>query len=188
MRLSHDNTIHGESYGDSWGTIDSPTPRERLKAWGFRNEIHEPAKMRLAATLKRQRSFHVEHQQRVHAESPLTVSNQPGVEHNQDVREAKACFATHGSHGILDLGASKTVIGSDHVAELSQSLDAEARQKLSRCACNITFRNQGTLTSHQALVIPIGPLLLKVARVPGGTPFLISTALMRAIEARIDCA
>ena len=27
-----------------------------------------------------------------------------------------ALFATHGTHGVLDLGASKTVIGSQHLA------------------------------------------------------------------------
>ena len=134
--------------------------------------------------------MHPKHQKCVHAKSPLTESKHVGQAQASDVREATICFATHGSHGILDLGASKTVIGSDHVAELIQSLDVAVRQKLSRCACNITFRfgNQGTLHSSQALVIPVGPLLLKVAILPGGTPFLISNTLMRAIEARIDCA
>ena len=185
------SVIQGESYGDNGITLTSSTPRERLKAWGFRNESREPAKMRLAATLNRQRTMSHEHQPRAHAKSPLTVSSHHRPDNpNTDVQDATICFATHGSHGILDLGASKTVIGSDHVAELIQSLDSAARKKLSRCPCNITFRfgNQGTLNSHQALVIPIGPLLLKVAIVPGGTPFLISNTLMRAIEAKIDCA
>ena len=187
---SYQNKIQGESYGDNWVTLDSPTPRERLKAWGLRSEDRVPAKMLLAETLKRQRAMHPEHQTRVHAKSPLTKLNHVGQVQASDVREATICFATNGSHGILDLGASKTVIGSDHVAELIQSLDIAVRQKLSRCSCNITFRfgNQGTLNSTQALVIPVGPLLLKVAIVPGGTPFLISNTLMRAIEARIDCA
>ena len=189
-RSGYHNKIHGESYGDNWITVDSPTPRERLKAWGLRNEDRVPAKMLLADTLRRQREMHPKHQKCVHAKSPLTESKHVGQAQASDVREATICFATHGSHGILDLGASKTVIGSDHVAELIQSLDVAVRQKLSRCACNITFRfgNQGTLHSSQALVIPVGPLLLKVAIVPGGTPFLISNTLMRAIEAGIDCA
>ena len=189
-RSGYHNKIHGESYGDNWVTLDSPTPRERLKAWGLRSEDRAPAKMLLADTLRRQREMHPKHQMCVHAKSPLTESKHVGQAQASDVREATICFATHGSHGILDLGASKTVIGSNHVAELIQSLDVAVRQKLSRCTCNITFRfgNQGTLHSSQALVIPVGPLLLKVAIVPGGTPFLISNTLMRAIEARIDCA
>ena len=42
------------------------------------------------------------------------------------------------------------------------------------------------MQSQQALVIPIGRLNLKVAVVPGHTPFLLSNTLMRALKARID--
>ena len=70
------------------------------------------------------------------------------------------CFATHDAFAVLDLGASKTVIGSDHVACLIRSLDKDIRDQLSRCKCQITFKfgNQSTLTSH--------------------TPFLISNTFM----------
>ena len=106
-----------------------------------------------------------------------------------DSTDAHICFATHGASGILDLGASKTVIGSEQVASLIDHLDSATRSQLRRCPCNITFRfgNQGTLTSSQALVIPIGNLMLKVAIVPGATPFLLSNTLMRALHASIDC-
>ena len=99
------------------------------------------------------------------------------------------CFATHDAFGVLDLGASKTVIGSDHVASLIQSLDEVSRAKIGRCACNITFKfgNQGTLSSQHALVVPVGSMHLKTAVVPGGTPFLVSNTFMRAIRASIDC-
>ena len=99
------------------------------------------------------------------------------------------CFATHTTYGVLDLGASKTVIGADHVKSLICSLDQSLRSRLTRCKCNITFRfgNQGTLNSDQALVVPIGDLMLKIAIVPGSTPFLISNTLMRALQAQIDC-
>ena len=94
------------------------------------------------------------------------------------------CFATHDACGVLDLGASKTVIGSEHVKCLIQSLDEETRARLSRCPCQVTFKfgNQGTLTSSQAIVVPIGHLM------QGGTPFLISNTFMRAIRATIDCS
>ena len=90
---------------------------------------------------------------------------------------------------MLDLGASKTVVGSEHVGTLIRSLEDGVRSQVSRCACRITFRfgNEATLTSSQALVIPIGNLRLKIAIVPGGTPFLISNTLMRAIHAQVDC-
>ena len=81
------------------------------------------------------------------------------------------------------------MIGSDHVAGLIQSLDEVSRAKIGRCPCNITFKfgNQGTLTSQHALVVPVGEMLLKIAVVPGGTPFLVSNTFMRAIRASIDC-
>ena len=103
--------------------------------------------------------------------------------------ENQICFATYGSMGVLDLGASKTVIGSDHVAEMLDGLSPQVRDKVTRCACQVTFRfgNQGTLQSKHAIIVPIGPLLLKVAIVPGGTPFLLSNSLMRALSAQIDC-
>ena len=100
------------------------------------------------------------------------------------------CFATHGSFGVVDLGATKTVIGSSLVPDLINSLSPEVRKSLSRCSCSITFRfgNQGVLQSTQALVIPIRGFLLKVAIVPGSTPFLLSNTLLRALEAVIDTA
>ena len=60
-----------------------------------------------------------------------------------------ALFATHSTFGVLDLGASKTVIGADNIRELIEGLDPIIQKGLSRCQCDVTFRfgNQGTLTS-----------------------------------------
>ena len=101
---------------------------------------------------------------------------------------APVCFATHGSYGVVDLGATKTVIGSQKVGELINSLDPHVRKQVTRCECNITFRfgNNGVLQSKQALVVPIHGLQLKIAIVPGATPFLLSNTLLRAIGAVID--
>ena len=92
------------------------------------------------------------------------------------------------SFGILDTGATKTVIGCQLVGPLIQSLSPGIRRKISRCPCQVVFRfgNLSTLESEQALVIPIGKLHLKVAIVPGCTPFLLSNTLMRALKAMID--
>ena len=108
---------------------------------------------------------------------------------NRAQDESHVCFATYGAMGVLDLGASKTVIGSEHVAELLDGLSPQVRKQVTRCACHVTFRfgNQGTLQSKHAIMVPIGSLLLKVAIVPGGTPFLLSNSLMRALSAQIDC-
>ena len=106
---------------------------------------------------------------------------------NQSVASAVR-FASHGSHGIVDLGATKTVIGSELVADLINNLQPHVRSKVSRCACNLTFRfgNQGLLHSEYALVVPIHGCRLKVAVVPGATPFLLSNTLLRTLGAVID--
>ena len=101
---------------------------------------------------------------------------------------AVLCFASHGSLGVVDLGATKTVIGSNHVQELLDHLHPDLKSKIYRCKCEITFRfgNHGTLKSHHALVIPIHGFHLKVAVVQGSTPFLLSNTHLRALGAVID--
>ena len=98
------------------------------------------------------------------------------------------CFASHGCCGIVDLGATKTVIGSNLVGDLLNELNPEVRKQVTKCACQINFRfgNQGMLQSKYAIVIPIFGFKLKVAIVPGSTPFLLSNTLLRAIGAVID--
>ena len=82
----------------------------------------------------------------------------------------------------------RTVIGSNQVADFLNSLHPEIRKEVKRCACNITFRfgNHGTLKSEHAMIVPIEGLQLKIAIVPGSTPFLLSNTLLRALEAVID--
>jgi len=89
---------------------------------------------------------------------------------------AEVLFATHDTWGILDTGATKTVMGSDFVPSFLQSVHADVRGKIRRCPCNVTFRfgNQGTLKSEHAMVVPICGFDLKIAVVPGATPFLVS--------------
>lgn len=90
--------------------------------------------------------------------------------------------------GVLDSGATKTVIGSNLVDNLLKSLDPEVRKRVTRSHCQVTFRfgNLSTLDAHHALVIPVGVLNLRVAIVPGNTPFLISNTLVRALKSVID--
>ena len=51
-----------------------------------------------------------------------------------------ACFATYGCHGVVDLGATKTVIGSNLVRELIHNLHPDIQKSLKRCPCKVTFR------------------------------------------------
>ena len=95
---------------------------------------------------------------------------------------AFSSFSTRDALGIVDTGATKTVIGSSFVANLLAALRPEVRKQVQRCRC----WNQGTLESQHALVVPSGPLKLKIAIVPGRTPFLLSNTLLRAIGATVD--
>ena len=98
-------------------------------------------------------------------------------------------FASFSSYGVVDLGASKTVIGSQCLKDLIKALPQNILQKCYRTPCVINFRfgNQGMLTSEWAFVVPLSPQLhLKIAVVSGATPFLLSSALLRTIGAVID--
>ena len=101
-----------------------------------------------------------------------------------------AFFLTQGTCGILDTGATKSVIGSKLLPALIESLPDSTRQKMFRTTCAITFRfgNQGTLDSQQALVIPLSSigLGLKIAIVPGETPLLLSNTMIRTLKACVD--
>ena len=103
-------------------------------------------------------------------------------------KDEQILFASHGTHGILDTGATKTVMGSNQVPELLQQLHPEIRKRTYRCQCKITFRfgNEGTLDSQHAIVIPLGQVGLKIAIVPGGTPLLLSNSLLRTLKAQVD--
>ena len=166
------------------------TARQRLQQWGHRSEHHASVQV-IRDQLRRRRGRC--HPAVVQPSQCPDVNQQIKVvrTHNHESSDTTALsyFATHGSFGILDLGASKTVIGTTQLASLINGLEPQVRARLQRCPCNITFRfgNEGTLTSKQALVVPVGNKLLKIAIVEGGTPFLLSNALMRALEATIDC-
>jgi hypothetical protein len=99
-----------------------------------------------------------------------------------------AFFASSETQGILDTGATKSVIGSDLIPDLLKGLNPDIRKRVFRCKCAVTFRfgNQGTLDSHDAIVIPVGKLGLKIAIVKGQTPLLLSNTLLRTLKAQID--
>ena len=167
--------------------------RRHLRSDGAKSEHAESCPHDSRPEPKRQKSHFATPSARSHfANDVRRTSNtkDPGpvhVNHSEDTQ--CILFATHGTWGVLDLGASKTVIGSNHVAELIDGLDDDVKKQVTRVKCQVTFKfgNEGTLQSEHALVIPIGPLKLKIAVVPGGTPFLVSVTLMRALRAIINC-
>ena len=102
-----------------------------------------------------------------------------------DVSSVSAC--SQGAEGVLDTGATKTVIGSRLISDFLKHLRDDVRKTVSRSPCDVTFRfgNQGTLRSEQALVLPLGELHLRIAIVPGYTPLLISNTLIRTLRSTI---
>ena len=122
---------------------------------------------------------------------PLTVSDVKLPATNRWNPEVESInFASRSTFGILDSGATKSVVGSDQLSSLLEGLHPEVRKRTRRCQCQITFRfgNQGTLDSQHAIVIPVGQLGLKIAIVPGQTPLLISNTLVRTLQSQIDTA
>ena len=103
-------------------------------------------------------------------------------------RPIDTLFASSGSIGVVDLGASQTVIGSNQVNELLANLPSVVRSQVRRIACNLIFRfgNQQTLTSKHALLLPLGSTHFRIAVVPGNTPFLLSSSFLKGIQAVID--
>ena len=112
---------------------------------------------------------------------PSEQSSHPKLPH-------ECLFASSGTVGVVDLGASQTVIGSQQGSELLQQLPWQVRQKVKRTSCQLVFRfgNHQTLVSRHALVLPLGEESFRIAVVDGKTPFLLSNTFLKGIQAVID--
>lgn len=124
---------------------------------------------------------------RIGERTPTTTVVHPRTIENNVVCESD--FASTGSIGVVDLGASQTVIGSDQVSELLSKLPKHVRQQVKRTNCNLVFRfgNHQTLPSHHALLLPLNGSWFQIAVVKGNTPFLLSSNFLRTtIQAVID--
>ena len=103
-------------------------------------------------------------------------------------QELEVHFASTGTNGVVDLGASQTVIGSKQVTELLQGLPDHIRKQVRRSTCNLVFRfgNHQTLNSKHAIMLPLQGNWFRIAIVPGATPFLLSSRFLKEIQAVID--
>lgn len=122
----------------------------------------------------------------VAGQSPIVRKSPPA-----EVLNDQTCgvhFATTGAVGIVDLGASQTVIGAQQVKDLIGSLPQHVQSQIQRTSCNLTFRfgNHQTLTSRHAIVLPLGQAKFRTAIVPGKTPFLLLSSFLKGIQAIID--
>ena len=179
-RIQHESRVSNE-------TQALTNNRNRMRAWIRRSEsqlspCEPPSRFPNARSLRPGNADVTDNQ-------PLVDMSCKAQTHAPTEPEAQVCFATHGTMAILDSGASKTVVGSNQLSSLLQNFEPSLRSQLRRSPCSITFRfgNQGTLQSKEALIVPLGQLQLRIAIVPGDTPFLLSNTLLRALQAKVDC-
>eukprot|EP00435_Cladocopium_sp_Y103_P035554 s274_g9.t1 len=99
-------------------------------------------------------------------------------------------FVSHGPFGIVDLGASQTVIGQQQIPELLNHLPEDIRSQVKRVPCSTVFRfgNSSTVPCHEALLVPLMKWHVKICIVPSRTPFLLSNNVFRTLGAQIDTA
>ena len=95
-----------------------------------------------------------------------------------------------GLYGIVDLGASQSIIGRQQVHALLSCLPEEVKMKVREVSCSTTFRfgNSSTVNCRHALLIPLSRWLVKICVVDSQTPFLISNNVFRTLGASIDTA
>ena len=175
--------ITGNKLGNNWNN-------DKGKKWGFKSHVMS----RIRVALRNELSIRANHRDAAQPKSHDVKC--PSTSHMHDPKDHPASsvishdihFASSGTHGIVDLGASQTVIGSHQVTELLQGLPEQIRKQAHRAPCHLVFRfgNHQTLTSQHALVLPIQKGWFRIAVVPGPTPFLLSSAFLKQIQAVID--
>ena len=84
------------------------------------------------------------------------VSAQASPSKSDSIEELPSLFASVGTTGVVDLGASQTVIGSEQVSELLNNLPSEIQRQARKTKCNLIFKfgNHQTLPSKVALLLP----------------------------------
>eukprot|EP00435_Cladocopium_sp_Y103_P007736 s2683_g2.t1 len=121
-----------------------------------------------------------------HASHEVKVpSSDPNVPREID---GHCLFCSTGTIGVVDLGASQSVIGSDQLKELLEQLPPHIHRQVKRQPVDLTFRfgNHQTLQSKVAVHFPLQQQWFRVAVVPGKTPFLLSSNFLQGLKAAID--
>ena len=118
----------------------------------------------------------------------FAVCDRSSLNSDKSMDQATVCFASTGTVGVVDLGASQTVMGHQQLRDLLKQLPADIRVQVRRIPCQIVFRfgNHQTLTSKHALLLPLRGQWIRIAIVEGNTPFLLSSSFLKCIKAVID--
>ena len=115
-----------------------------------------------------------------HVQEPVCTETKPAAE--------VVLFATSHAMGIVDLGASQTVMGRHQVREFLDSLPTEVRRLVHERPVEMSFRfgNNSVVPCNCAMFIPVDKFWIKIAIVETRTPFLISNNVCRSLGAIID--
>ena len=97
-------------------------------------------------------------------------------------------FVSQGCHGIVDLGASQTVMGEYQLGEFLRDLPEDVRAKVREQKVSMTFRfgNNSTVACDRAILVPVQRYWIRVAIIKSRTPFLLSNSMFRKLGAIID--
>ena len=105
--------------------------------------------------------------------SPQPVQKAAEISSTCNTQSEVTCFASHGSFGVVDLGASQSVIGQRQLEQVLDSLGSEIRKLVIETKCDTIFRfgNSSTVHCQKAMLIPLGRWYVKLCIVPSDTPF-----------------
>ena len=156
---------------------------------------NQRGKQDIRGKMGNKRSMPVKSLQQQAPRSPKKLPGQPSM----PISEAE-CLASQTVHrvtctaglAILDTGASRSVVGSEHVPDVLQKLSPAVRSQIREVPSHVGFRfgNNQTAYSFKQLQIPLKHgnqrIWLLVEVVPKATPFLISIKTMKSLGAHID--
>ena len=176
------STCHACFMGISYRSGDNHKP-----------QMSGPMLSRFVSTLKSLLSPHPEKpiEPSASVNQPSSLPAVPPEESQvQKGSENHAMFVSHGPFGIMDLGASQTVIGRQQVPELLKHLPVAVAAQVQKVPCQTIFRfgNSSTVSCREALLIPLNQWNVKICVVDTKTPFLLSNNVFRTLGAQIDTA
>jgi len=107
----------------------------------------------------------------------------PEHPNNEDI-----LFVSQGCNGIVDLGASQTVMGEYQLREFLHDLPDNVRTKVREQKVSMTFRfgNNSTVACDRAILVPVQRYWIRIAIVKSRTPFLLSNSMFCRLGATID--
>ena len=112
------------------------TVHDRAKSFG--DTLKNNLTKRDIAALRSRKALLTSAPGEIRAEGSKTETLSPGI--SNAAEESQVFFASTGTTGVVDLGASQTVIGHEQLKELLGQLTEEVRKQVRKSTCNLLFR------------------------------------------------